>query len=115
MLYPLLAQLFSLLLDLFPTWRRRDQQKDRAILVLRQQLRILQRPHPTAPCISRWEKRGLAVLAAKFTGLGRGAKSHLNQVLLLFKPDTVLRWQRELVRRKWTFANQPTSGRPVTS
>ena len=36
---------------------------------------------------------------------GRGAKTKLDQVLLLFKPDTVLKWHRDLVRRKWTFDN----------
>ncbi len=114
MLYHTLAQLLSLLLDLFTASRRSDQQKDLEILLLRQQLRILQRHHPTAPHISRWEKLGLAVLAARFTGLGCGARTKLNQVLLLFKPDTVLKWHRDLVRRKWTFDPRPTSGRPPT-
>src|SRR5262249_4287449 len=32
---------------------------------------------------------------------------------LLVKPDTVLRWHRELVRRKWaSFAGRPRRGRP---
>jgi putative transposase len=119
MLYYVLAHLVSLLLDLFTTWRRTDQQKDLEILLLRQMersaiLRILQRRHPIAPRISRWDKLGLAILAAKFAGLGRDAKSKLNQVPLLFKPDTVLKWHRDLVRRKWTFDNRPTSGRPAT-
>ncbi len=115
MLYYLFAQLVALLLDLFTAKRRSAQQKDLEILLLRQQLRILQRHHLTAPRLSRWEQLGLAVLAAKFTGLGRGAKAKLNEVLLLFKPDTVLKWPRELVRRKWTFNHRPTCGRPVTS
>ncbi len=114
MLYHLLAQLVSLLFDLFTTKRLSDQHKDLEILLLRQQLRILQRHHPTAPRISRWEKLGLAVLAARFTGLGLGAKTKLNQVLLLFKPDTVLQWHHDIVRRKWTFDNRPISGRPAT-
>ncbi|MEO8288772.1 MAG: integrase core domain-containing protein [Chloroflexota bacterium] len=112
--YQLLAQLVSLLIDVFTTSRRSDQQKDLEILLLRQQLRILQRHHPTSPRISRWEKLGLAVLTAKFTGQRRGAKTKLNQVLLLFKPDTVLKWHMELVRRKWTFVHRPRSGRPPT-
>jgi len=29
----------------------------------------------------------------------------LNEVMLLFKTETVLKWHRELVRRKWTFQN----------
>jgi putative transposase len=114
MLYPVFAQLISLLLDLFAIRCRSDRQKDLEILLLRRQLRILPRHHPTAPRVSPWEKLGLAVLAARFTGLGRGAKSQLNQVLPLFKPDTVLKWHRELVRRKWTFSSRPSSGRPST-
>jgi putative transposase len=113
MLYHVLAQLLSLLLDLFTTSRRSDHQKDLEILLLHQQLRILQRHHPLTPRISRWEKRGLAVLAAKFTGVERGAKTKLGQVLL-FKPDTVLRWHRDLVRRQWTCADRARTGRPVT-
>ena len=32
---------------------------------------------------------------------------------VLVKPETVLRWHRELVRRKWaTFARRPRRGRP---
>ena len=115
LLYHVLAQLLSLLFDLFTIRGRSDQQKDLEILLLRQQLRILQRHHPTAPCLSPWEKLGLAVFAAKFVGLGRGAKTKLNQALLLFKPDTLLKWHRDLVCRKWTFDNQPTPGRPATS
>jgi hypothetical protein len=114
MLYHLLAQLVALLIDLFTTSRRSDQQKDLEILLLRQQLRILQRHHPASPREMRGEKLGLAVLAARFTGLGHGAQTKLNQVLL-FKPGTVLKWHRELVRRKWTFDDRPTLGRPVTS
>lgn len=115
MLYHLFAQLIALLFDLFTTRGRSEQQKDLEILLLRQQLRILQRHHPTAPRLARWEKFGLVVLAARFTGLGPGAKTKLNQALLLFKPDTVLKWHRDLVCRKWTSANRPTSGRPATS
>jgi putative transposase len=115
MLYHLLAHLVALLIELFTIRCRSDQPKDLEILLLRQQLRILQRHHPATPRIARWEKLGLAVLAAKFTDLGSGAKTKLNHVLLLFKPDTVLKWHRELVRRKWSFDNGPKNGRPATN
>lgn len=115
MIYHVIAQLISLLLDLLTTKLRTEQQKDLEILLLRQQLLILQRRHPNTPHLSHWEKLGLAVLTAKFVDLGRGAKTKLNEALLLFKPDTVLKWHRELVRRKWTFANKSKKGRPVTS
>jgi hypothetical protein len=35
--------------------------------------------------------------------------------MLIFKPDTVLRWHRELVRRKWTFKRKGKPGRPGIS
>jgi putative transposase len=114
MFYLVLAQIAALLLDLFALTRRTDPEKDLEILLLRQQLRILQRHHPTPPRLARWEKLGLAVLAAKLTGLGPRARANLNEVLLLFQPDTVLKWHRELVRRKWTFTNRRTGGRPAT-
>ncbi|MGI8933068.1 MAG: hypothetical protein ACR2FS_03250, partial [Phormidesmis sp.] len=41
------------------------------------------------------------------SALGQRAKVKLDGVLLLFKPATVLGWHRELVRRKWTFKQQP--------
>src|SRR5690349_24592952 len=103
MLYHVLAPLISLLLDLFTTSRRSDQQKDLEILLLRQQLCILQRRHPLTPRLSRWEKLGLVVLVAKFTAVGLGTKVKLDQALLLFKPDTVLKWHHDLVRRQWSF------------
>ena len=86
--------------------------KDIEILLLRQQLRILQRKHPQPPRISRWEKLTLVVLAGKLTNR---ARARLGQVVLLFKPDTVLKWRRDLVRRKWTFKRQVARGRPAIS
>lgn len=117
MIYVALAQIFSLLLDffaIFATPHYHDHQKDLEILLLRQQLRILQRHHPGPPRISRWEKLTLAVLVAKLTSRGPGAKAKLNKVLLLFKPDTVLRWHRDLVRHKWTFTHSRKDGRSST-
>jgi predicted cupin superfamily sugar epimerase len=43
------------------------------------------------------------------------ARTQLSQVVLLFKPDTVLKWHRELVRRKWTFRKGAPRGRPAIS
>src|SRR5439155_24364332 len=68
------------------------------VLLLRQQLRILERKQRRAPRVCRWEKLTLAVLAARLKGRDR-----LTEVMLLFKPETSLKWHRELVRRKWTF------------
>ena len=35
--------------------------------------------------------------------------------MMIFKPDTVLRWHREMVRRKWTFRRKANPGRPKIS
>ncbi|HSH79765.1 MAG TPA: hypothetical protein VLA19_14670 [Herpetosiphonaceae bacterium] len=112
MLYFLLAQAFSLLLDLIWLGRRTDIDKDAEILLLRQQLRILQRKWPHPPRIARWEKLTLVVLVRKLTALTTSARSRLSQVVLLVKPDTLLKWHRELVRRKWSFKKKPPLGRP---
>jgi hypothetical protein len=34
---------------------------------------------------------------------------------LVFKPETLLKWHRELVRRTWTFTKAARRGRPPTS
>ncbi|HSH79977.1 MAG TPA: integrase core domain-containing protein [Herpetosiphonaceae bacterium] len=115
MIYFVLAQAFSLLLDLIGLNRRAKHDKDVEILLLRQQLRILQRKHPHPPRLSRWEKLTLVVLAGKLTALTSTARTQLGHVVLLFKPDTLLKWHRELVRRKWTFNRGASRGRPPTS
>lgn len=115
MLFFLLAHAFSLLLDLFWLRCRTDHDKDLEILLLRQQLRILQRKHSHAPRTSRWEKLTRVVLAGKLTAMTNSARARLGRVVLLFKPETLLKWHRELVRRKWTFTKQAPLGRPPTS
>ena len=111
----LVAHVCSALLDLIWVARRTEQAKDIEILLLRQQLRILQRKEPRPLRISRWEKLTLLVLADKLTGMTNSARSRLSQVVLLFKPDTLLKWHRELVRRKWTFKQGAPRGRPSIS
>jgi hypothetical protein len=84
MIYLLIAWLVSLFLDLVTISRRSERHKDLQILLLRQQLRILQRQQPKRPSVSRWEKVALAVFTAKLGALGRGANVKLDEVLLLF-------------------------------
>src|SRR5215213_10335653 len=93
----------SFLLDLAHVLTRSDRAKDVELLVLRQQLRLYER-QAQQPRPSRWEKVLLASLAAKLPDLSR--------VCLVFTPATLLRWHREIVRRKWTFDNRPRPGRP---
>jgi hypothetical protein len=52
------------------------------------------------------QRRRLAVLGER---LGRGV---LREVATLVTPDTILRWHRELIARKWTYARR-RPGRPA--
>jgi putative transposase len=52
------------------------------------------------------------VLTTKLTHLAAGPGRRLNQLVLLVRPETVLTWHRELVRREWTFARRRPAGRP---
>jgi hypothetical protein len=65
MLYFVFGQVLSFLFDLFMTTHSPDHHKDIQILLLLQQVRILQRKQTHPPCISRWEKSALAILAAR--------------------------------------------------
>jgi transposase InsO family protein len=69
-------------------------------------LRIALRQAPSASRPSRWERVTLAAPGARCRDLAHA--------LVLVKPETVLRWHREIVRRKWAFANTAKRGRPVT-
>ncbi len=112
MLYCWLARMLSLLLTLLADLPQPERDKDVAILLLRYQARMLQRRLDHKPRPSHWEKVVLAVLVAKLKQLNKG-KDHLwDQSILLFTPATILRWQRELVRRKWRFTQQRGAGRP---
>src|SRR5215216_2891547 len=98
-----LRVVFSFVLDLAHVLRHSDHDKDVELVLLRQQLRLYERK-ARQPRPSRWEKVVLATLAARLPDLSR--------VCLVFTPATLLRWHREIVKRKWTFASTPRTGRP---
>ena len=105
------CHLFSCLVDLFTVRRLTDAQKDLQILLLRQQVRVLQRKARQPKRFSRLEKTLLAVLVAKLKRTASNFRPQA-QPVLIFRPDTVLRWHRQLVRRKWTFRRRVSAGRP---
>jgi putative transposase len=96
----------SFLLDLLHALRRSEHDQTIEVVLLRQQLRLYER-QARQPQPSRWEKVVLATLAARLPDL--------SQVCLVFTPATLLRWHREIVKRKWTFDNCPKQGRPPVS
>ena len=113
MCFSLLASLLSFLIDLVVISRQSDHAKDLELLLLRQQVRILHRKSTGRLHLSVADKLGLAVVAANFYHLRTCSRAHLEHVLVLFKPATVLKWHRELVRRKWTLKHRRVGGRPT--
>jgi putative transposase len=71
-----------------------SQSKDVEILVLRHQLKVLRRQADPPP-LRRLDR---VVLAAASRALPRPAWASF-----MVSPQTLLRWHRELVPRKWTY------------
>ena len=42
-------------------------------------------------------------MTARLKAVASGGRQRLREVLRLVQPETVLKWHRELVRRKWTY------------
>jgi putative transposase len=80
-----------------------DGTKDLEILVLRHQLRVLRRKSGSP----RFTARDRVLLAAASRVLPRQRWASF-----LVTPQTLLRWHRMLVRRKWTYGKERTPGRP---
>jgi len=115
MIWFILGHLFSSLLSIFNLTQLSDPEKDLEILILRHQLTILQRKlkHPVKP--TRIEKLTLTVLTIKLKQFSRKSTNHFRDLLLIFQPETIFRWHRELVCRKWTFYKKNKGGRPPLS
>jgi putative transposase len=111
MLWAALMHLMGFVVDLVVGARRREAAKDLEIALLRHQLRLLLRRAPHPPRLSRWEKLTLAVLVARLRRVGAGSRGRLSRAVMLVQPETVLKWHRELVRRKWTYRKR-AGGRP---
>jgi putative transposase len=111
----ILKHLFSTIFTFITIGRLSHLEKDLEILVLRQQLSILQRKlnRPIRP--SRVEKMTLAVLTTKIMRTSHQSTNQLRDIIRIFQPETILRWHRELVRRKWTYPNKHKGGRPSIS
>ena len=89
--------------------RREETWKTAEILILRHQLAVLQRRQPRRPNLN-WADRALLV-----TLLGVIPKARRRGLRLLINPDTILRWHRDITRRRWAARSmQGKPGRPVT-
>ncbi len=74
--------------------RREETWKTAEILILRHQLAILQRQQPRRPKLN-WADR--ALLATLLSVIPKARRQGLR---LLVTPDTILRWHRDIVRRR---------------
>jgi len=54
----------------------------------------------------------LSVLATRLMKISNRSTAQLQSVIRIFKPRTVLRWHKQLVRLKWTFKSKNKGGRP---
>jgi transposase InsO family protein len=111
----ILSYLFSTLISLVSIARLSEQEKDLEILLLRRQLAILERKLDKPGRPNRAEKLTLAVLTARLKQVTQKPASELRDVIRIVQPETVLKWHRELVRRKWLQRQTPKGGRPRIS
>jgi transposase InsO family protein len=88
--------------------RRESWWKDAEILMLRHQLAVAQREQPRAHSHLTWPDRAWLALLA-----GTLPVERLAAVRLIVTPGTILRWHRDIVRRRWArLSRRGCSGRP---
>src|SRR5437899_8910333 len=89
--------------------RREEAWKTAEILILRHQLAVLQRRQPRRPKLN-WADR--ALLTALLSVIPKARRHGLR---LLVTPDTIVRWHRDIVRRRWASrSTHAKTGRPAT-
>jgi putative transposase len=89
--------------------RRVEAWKTAEILLLRHQLAVLQRRQTQRPNLN-WADR--ALLAALLSVI---PKARRHAMRLLVTPDTIVRWRRDIVRRRWAArSRRGRTGRPAT-
>ena len=88
--------------------RRESWWKDAEILMLRHQLAVAQRERPQAQSRLTWPDRAWLALLAGTLPIER-----LAAMRLIVTPGTILRWHREILRRRWARLSRPRPVRPA--
>jgi putative transposase len=100
----------SRVMSLLRLSRRESWWKDAEILMLRHQLAVAERERPKARARLTWPDRAWLALLA-----GTVPAGNLAGMRLLVTPGTILRWHRDIVRRRWgRLSRRGRSGRPAT-
>jgi len=102
MVWFLVAQIFSTLISLIQIGRMADTDKDLEIMLLRYQLGIAERKMQKPVGANRAERKTLAVFAGRLKQQTGRPANQFRHLIRLVQPETVFRWHRDLVRRKWT-------------
>jgi putative transposase len=103
-----------LLITRLTSWLRLSQReetwKTAEILILRHQLTVLQRRQPRRPKLDWADRALLATLLAVIP------KARRHGLRLLVTPVTIMRWHRDIIRRRWAARSiRGKTGRPATS
>src|SRR3954451_12431360 len=112
MIFALLQSFIMLVLDVLATVGIAADEKDLEIALLRQQLRILERKGKGKHRLALPEKLMLVALVGKLKANGHALHEQLRACLIVVQSETLLKWHRDLVRRKWTFHQPNPGGRP---
>jgi putative transposase len=112
MFFRIVLFIWEFVLDVATVSRLTEGEKDLTILLLRQQLRIVERKQARGPQIPRWQKVPLAVVAYRLKQKASHSRQVLEGSIRLSRPATVIGWHREAVRRKWSYQQKGQPGRP---
>jgi putative transposase len=99
----LFSVLYLILCRVLGKGPRPQDERDIELLVLRHQVKVLRR-QAKRPRLRRLDR---VLLAAASRAMRRSLWSSF-----MVRPETLLRWHRELVARKWTYKRRGCPGRP---
>lgn len=114
MIWFMVLQVVSTLVELIRLGRKSESEKDLEILLLRRQLAIYERKQSQPMRLSRGEKLTLVMLGIKLRAKTGRTIQQMRETIRIVKPATLLGWHKQLVRLKWTYRQRNRGGRPRT-